>query len=163
MKTMLQNSQLLKYEDLVNDLDVFSALRFTIKGPQSLGNRSSHNINVRLRGVHVSYIGSLDLNVYSSSSPGLSGLIVPMAKTDGLYFDKNPEPQNQEFEISEAVAEQSRQKGNLVVTIGEHDPLKYYDAKYKMMQEYQKFSVSHNWNDGALHITVKRDDYSEFI
>ena len=27
----LQNSQLLKYEDLVNDLDVFSALRFTIK------------------------------------------------------------------------------------------------------------------------------------
>ena len=86
-----------------------------------------------------------------------------MAKTDGLYFDKNPEPQNQEFEISEAVAEKSRREGNRVVTIGGHDPLKYYDAKYKMMEEYKKFSVSPNWNDGALHITVKTDDYSEFI
>ena len=29
----LQTSQLLKYEDLTNDLDVFSGLKYTIKGP----------------------------------------------------------------------------------------------------------------------------------
>lgn len=35
----LQTSQLLKYEDLTNDLDVFSGLKYTIKGPRVIGFR----------------------------------------------------------------------------------------------------------------------------
>ena len=67
----LQTSQLLKFDDRVNDLDVFSALRFTIKGPNSIANsRNERNVSNRYRGTDVSYLGNIDINVYSSSSPG---------------------------------------------------------------------------------------------
>ena len=67
----LQTSQLLKFDDRVNDLDVFSALRFTVKGPNSIANsRNERNVSDRYRGTDVSYLGNIDINVYSSSSPG---------------------------------------------------------------------------------------------
>ena len=86
----LHKSPLLKFDDRVNDLDVFSALKYSQRGPQSLGDRSSRNISLKYRGTHPSYIGKFDLNVCSSSSPGLSGCCTMFAKTYGLYFsDKN--------------------------------------------------------------------------
>lgn len=56
-----------------NDLDSFSALRYSVRGPNSLGSRSDRNISIKYRSCHPSYLGKLDLNTCSSSSPGLSG------------------------------------------------------------------------------------------
>ena len=70
---LLYSSPLLKYNDSVNDLDAFSALRYSVRGPNSLGNRSDRNISIKYRSCHPSYINRLDLNTCSSSSPGLSG------------------------------------------------------------------------------------------
>lgn len=61
--------------DKVNDCDFISALRYTVKGPNSLGSgKAERNIGIKYRGTDPSYIGSIDINVYSSSSPGLNGL-----------------------------------------------------------------------------------------
>ena len=129
----------------------------------SLGNKSSHNVNTRLRGTHPSYLGYLDINAYSSSSPGLSGSLVPMADTDGLYFDNTPEPQNKEFELNQVLTEQSEKEGKLVVYIGGKDAIKYYDAKYQMMLDCEKFKVEPNYQDGKLHLHLNRETGSLYI
>ena len=58
------------YDNSVNDLDMFVALKFTINGIGSIGQNNSNTIGVKYRGLHPSYIGRLDLNSSSSSEPG---------------------------------------------------------------------------------------------
>lgn len=89
----LYRSGLLKFDDRINDLDFFSKLRYTLKGPQSLGNKNDNKIPTTHRGVHPSFIGRLDLNVCGSSDPGSSGIITPFCKTDGLFFSEKHEPE----------------------------------------------------------------------
>lgn len=153
---LLQTSQLLKYDDRVNDLDIFSALRYTVKGPNSLGSKSDRNINVKFRGVHPSYLGNLDINVYSSSSPGLSGSCTPFAKVDGLYFDNNPEPQNQEYDIMKELSEQDKKEGFLSIEIG-NNPVEYYEARMKMLQrQADNFDITYmtDEEDGMLYVIL---------
>ncbi len=64
----------------------------------------------------------------------MNGSLTPFAHTNGLYFNEEPEPQNCEFEIFEDLGKESEKQGYLTIDIGEGDPLKYYDAKYKMMK-----------------------------
>ena len=44
----------------VNDLDAFSALRYSVRGPNSLGSRSDRNISIKYRSCHPSYLGKID-------------------------------------------------------------------------------------------------------
>lgn len=101
--------------------------------------------------------------MYSSSSPGLSGLISPFAKTHGLYFDRTNEPENQEFEINQELVKESEKEGKLVVYIGGNDAMKYYEAKYTMMKECEGFDIEQNFNDGRLHLQVIKESESMFI
>lgn len=74
--SILSASPLVKYDDIVNDCDFISSLKYTVKGPNSLGSgKNESNIGVKYRGTDVSYLGYIDINVYSSSSPGLNGLM----------------------------------------------------------------------------------------
>ena len=111
------------------------------------------------------YLGYLDINVYSSSSPGMNGCIVPLAKTNGLYFDENPEPQNQEFELVNEILNEEEKSGMLVIHVGGKDAVKYYKAKYKMLKEIQEMTSSKQYNDQLLHLKVNRysDDKDSFI
>ncbi len=59
----LHKSGLLRYDDNVNDMDMFSKLKFTLKGPNSLGGKSDKTISVAYRGIHPSFIGRIDINV----------------------------------------------------------------------------------------------------
>ena len=99
----------------------------------------------------------MDINTYSSSSPGLSGSVTPFARTKGLYFDDTPEPQNREFTITEELGNESEKEGSLVIWIGGHDAIKYYDAKYKLMEDCSMFKVKKNYHDNYLHIEAFND------
>lgn len=163
---LLQTSQLLKYDDRVNDLDIFSALRYTVKGPNSLGSKSDRNINVKFRGVHPSYLGNLDINVYSSSSPGLNGSCTPFVKVHDLYFDPNPEPQDQEYQITEEIRKEKEAEGIHTIKIG-NTPEEYYEAKFKMTKDaidgFKNAPVIED--DGMFHIYIaknKNDNEYEF-
>ena len=56
-----------RYNDIINDMDFFSKFKWTIKGPQSLGNKNSNNIGVLYRGIHPSFLGRIDLTVCGNS------------------------------------------------------------------------------------------------
>jgi len=54
--------------DKINDMDFFSKLRYTIKGPNSLGGKNDNRISKKYRDIHPSYIGKLDINVCGNST-----------------------------------------------------------------------------------------------
>ena len=69
--------------DFANDLDYYQQLRFTKKGPNSLGRMDKHKINFTQKQLHPSMIGMVDL-LESSKDVGQSGMISPWANIDTL-------------------------------------------------------------------------------
>lgn len=91
----MHEAQLISNDGSVNDMDMFNKLKYTKKGPNSLGNKSSRNIAAVHRALHVSEIGIDSLCTCSASEPGLTNFINPLCETDGLYFKgANKEPEN---------------------------------------------------------------------
>ena len=141
-------------------MDVFSALRFTVKGPNSIANsRNERNVSDRYRGTDVSYLGNIDINVYSSSSPGLNGSLTPFAHTNGLYFNDEPEPQDKAYQIEQDIEKLNEDKGYLTVKLGkENNSSSYYDTLLQCNKEYLNgFKLYHN-NNGKIYIRIDDDD-----
>ena len=159
---ILQNSELLTYNDLSNDLDFFSKIRYTVKGPNSIGSgKSERNISIKYRGIDPSYIGNLDINVYSSSSPGLNGSLSPFVKTKNLYFNEDNEPQKVMYELDKEIVSESEKTGNEVVSIGNDTDSSYYDAIYKMKQHFKNtFKMTRILDPDIL--TLSLDDKEEY-
>lgn len=59
----LHTSGLFRSNEAVNDMDFFTKLKYTSKGPNSLGNAGGNSIAVKYRGTHPSFIGNIDVNV----------------------------------------------------------------------------------------------------
>lgn len=75
-------SNLVSYRDMVNDLDSLTALKYTYKGISGLGEDGA-SIQPVYRYVDPSHIGILDMDASTSSDPGMSGMLCPMAKLYG--------------------------------------------------------------------------------
>lgn len=86
-------SPLLRYDNTVNNFDLFTALKFSSKGPGAIGENSSNAINIKYRGIHASHEGRIDINTSGTSDPGMSGMFTPFVETYGQFFDPTPEPQ----------------------------------------------------------------------
>lgn len=82
-------ANLVDYVDLVNDNDAELALSYTYKGVSGLGDQGSgKSVPPIYRSIHPSHLGRVDLDASSASDPGLTGIIVPMAKIyDGSFSD----------------------------------------------------------------------------
>lgn len=86
-------ANLVDYVDLVNDNDAELAISYTYKGVSGLGDQGSGTaVPIVYRFVHPSQLGRVDLDASSSSDPGLSGLICPMAKINNGSFTDYNEP-----------------------------------------------------------------------
>lgn len=84
----LAKSDLLRYNNSVNDMDVFNCgLKFSNRGPSSIGENSKKNIPISYRGIYISHIGRLSLNSISTGDPGMSGCLSPFIRTDGFYYN----------------------------------------------------------------------------
>lgn len=78
--------------DFANDLDYFQFLRFTKRGPNSLGRMDKNKIKKSHRQLHPSEIGVIDLQEYGKDV-GQSGMLSPYADTNILYdTNKNKYP-----------------------------------------------------------------------
>lgn len=95
MKNM---TDVVKADDIVNDMTFLQEMAYSSKGPNSLGENSSKMISAKYRYIHPSQLGILDLNVSSNSDPGMSGSFVPFVKLyDGFFFNSNPDPCDAEY------------------------------------------------------------------
>lgn len=150
---------MLKYDDRSNDNDSFSSLRYSVRGPNSLGMRSERNISIKYRSCHPSYLGKLDLNTCSASSPGLNGCISPFAKTDRLWFDRKKEPETQEYEIYKEKVKYNEEHpdGKLHINYTTESSDKYYDAKFHTRYMMDQFNVNiPDPDDHKLHVKFRK-------
>lgn len=96
----MHKSGLIKYNDLVNDMNFFQRLKVTMKGPNALGNKNVRNIAKRQRALHPSHIGILGLDVCSASDPGVTNYLSPLCETNGLFFKYSPpEPETHFYDM----------------------------------------------------------------
>ena len=82
-------------DERYNDFDAIERSRFTLKGPTGL-NGGKKGINWRYRDIYPSHMGRYDINVCSSSDPGLTGYLCANVQLDKSgYFDaRDAEPDN---------------------------------------------------------------------
>ena len=103
--SQMHSSGLIRSDDSVNDMDMFQKLKFTRKGPNSLGNKNSRNISSEQRAINPSEIGIDSLFTCSASDPGLTNYINPLCETDGLFFKgSNPEPEDFYYDFIKEVS-----------------------------------------------------------
>lgn len=122
----IHTSGLIKYDDLVNDLNFFQKFKTTMKGPNSLGNKNSRNIAARQRALHPSHIGILGLDTCSASDPGITNYINPLCETDGLFFkDAPPEPEEAFYNLMTELGIITPDDEESAITI---DPVKFNNA-----------------------------------
>lgn len=99
-------NDLIKTDDIVNDMDFIQSLAFSNKGYQSLGESNSKMIAVKYRYLDPSMVGVLDLNVSSNSDIGMSGSFVPFVKLyDGFFFTPEHQPCKRRYEFEKALEE----------------------------------------------------------
>ena len=143
----LHSSGLLRYDDVVNDMDLFQRTKVTSKGPSSGNKADSKTVSAKRRGLDPSHLGRLDINFCSSSDPGLTNYLTLGCRTDGMYFDGAPaEPEsfyyNLKKEMGELPEENVDEEGNQVLIL---DPVKYnlvidaisgFKVHYRYTQEH---------------------------
>lgn len=76
----------------VNDLDSFTAIKWTFKGLQGLGEAKDSTVPDIYRQAHPSHLGRIDLDSSSNGDPGMSGMLCPLVKTTDNYFSDFSEP-----------------------------------------------------------------------
>ena len=114
----LYDSGLFRYDDVVNDMDFWSKLKYTIKGPNSQGSSTGKTIATCQRGIDPSFIGRIDLNVVGNSDPGSSGILTPFIQTDGLNISDKEEPESGQFELFQIIEEAVKNENDYIETFG---------------------------------------------
>lgn len=81
-------SSMLRYERY-NDFDAIELARYTLKGPTGL-NGGKKKTSLRYRDIYPSHLGRYDVNVCSSTDPGLTGYLTANVQFDEMgYFSGN--------------------------------------------------------------------------
>lgn len=109
-------NDLIKTDDIVNDMDFIQSLAFSAKGPQSLGDGNNKMIAVKYRYIDPSMVGVLDLNVSSNSDIGMSGSFVPFVKLyDGFFFTPEHQPCQNRYKFDKSLVEDEHRTLNVKV------------------------------------------------
>lgn len=121
LKAISKEGKLISYDDTINDMDVFNALKYTYKGISGLGDSKNTNNTGKVKGtsispvyrqVQISHLGRIDLDSISPSDPGLSGMLCPLSDIKDGFFDPNyTEPNNWREEVNQMMDNYSQQKG----------------------------------------------------
>ena len=127
----LYNSGLFKFDDVVNDMDFFNKLKYSIKGPNSQGGSSGKTIATCQRGIDPSFIGRIDLNVVGNSDPGSTGVLTPFIKTFGLNISDKKEPETKQFELLKIIEEAVQNEYDYIEKFG----IETYDDYYTVINK----------------------------
>lgn len=105
-----------------NDFSAIDACRHSLKGPNGL-NGGKNGVSPKYKDIYPSHLGREDLNVCSSSSPGLTGYLTANCKLDqhGYFDNGDNEPDNYDRTIAIALADIA-------------DP-KYFKSRLKLLKE----------------------------
>lgn len=128
-------TNLISYQDMVNDNDATTALKWTYKGIQGLGDDGT-SVQPGYRYVNPSHIGILDLDSSPTSDPGMSGMLCPMVQMYGNSFSDYQEP-NTWYDTwgKEQEAYEHRKPVITPVHFDKEDTFEDFDLKQKVVDE----------------------------
>lgn len=99
-------NDLIKPDEIVNDLSVLQKLAYSTKGPEALGENSTKNVMLSIRDIHPSFAGKIDPNCSSNSDVGMSGSFVPYVDIyDRFYFSPDWEPSERMYKLANAISD----------------------------------------------------------
>lgn len=151
----MHKSGLLRFDDSVNDMNFWSKLKYTSKGPHSLGGNNSNNIGIKYRDLHPSMLGKIDILVCGNSDPGTSGVLSPFAKIDGLYFDPSPEPSDFYFNMIRDLKTKFKDKGKTYIVIDYDNPVDFYRGLDELMKYTDEgVTISATSREGVYDIVL---------
>lgn len=150
MSGMRNMSDIVKSDDIVNDMSIITDLSWTSKGPNSMGEGNNNKISDKYRYLDPSFVGVYDISTSSSSDVGLSGAFVPYVKTyDNFYFTENPEPAEGRYRFELALSNEDKEGWEYhcpydlstfaayIKSIDEKDPFRKY-LQYEKIQIVEK-------------------------
>lgn len=143
-------------------MDMEIKLKYTSKGPNSVGNKDSRRISVRQRMLHPSMVGVLDIASNSSSSPGRSGALSPYCDMQSLYFDDSLYENEMHYHIAQILdqleddpdAEELR-----IVCDSAEEYNKVLDALYRAGKDKFKF---YGVSSAPMDIIVEEDPRTKY-
>lgn len=154
----LHSSGILRFDDNVNDMNFWSKLKYTNKGPNSLGGTNSNNIPIKYRDLHPSMLGEIDILVCGNSDPGTSGLLSPFANINGMYFDDSDEESSFMYDLSKEIEKKYKDKGIEYINISCDNPKDYY----KILNDIRHYNndniiVSGTSKEGSFDIVLQEE------
>jgi hypothetical protein len=81
-KNKNQALSIAKYSNQVNDMAIFTALKYTRAGPGTAIEKIGKRAGITYRLMDTTYAGNVDLITTSAGSVGISGVLTPYAKVD---------------------------------------------------------------------------------
>lgn len=136
-------NDLVKSDDIVNDMDFIQDLSFSNKGPNSIGEGNNKSIAVKYRYLDPSMVGVLDLNVSSNSDIGMSGSFVPFVKLyDGFFFTPEHQPCQNRYLFEKALEEEGLRRFPVPINSFE-EYIKYLDDgdKFRELLQPEKIVI----------------------
>lgn len=113
---MRRLNDLIKTDDITNDMTTLQDLAYSAKGYQSLGDGNNKRIAPKYRYLDPSMIGVLDLNVSSNSDIGMTGSFTPFVELyDNFFFTKEHQPCRNRYEFDKAMVEMENRELNVKV------------------------------------------------
>lgn len=107
----ISRDRIMASKNNVNDMDAFSAIKWTFKGVSGLGDSKDSAIPQGYKQVHPSHLGRIDLDSSSPNDPGMSGMLCPMAPIFDNYFSDFSEPNNWREDVRNMLLEYRKMKG----------------------------------------------------
>lgn len=153
LKNEITKSGLLRFDDKINDLDIFMKLKYSIKGINSIGNKNSKKIGKPFRTIQPSMLGKVDMTAVGNSDPGTSGVLTPFIKTDGLYLSDKTEPQSFRYELENQINDKLRDEGYLVVE-DYNDEKSFYEREERYNEVINTIKIKTTENDCELVIEL---------
>ncbi len=160
-------NDIIKPDDLVNDLTILQDMAVTMKGPESLGETQSKNVKTTMRDLHPSMLGILDLNCTSNSDVGMSGSLTPFVKLyDRFFFSPNPEPDSTMYETVKFIKDNSQasinHEGDTITIVDKNGEVVYHDVsplvvsnKYDFNESLEKYNGLFNIDNEPILIVEK--------
>ena len=153
----MQSSGILRYDDEVNDMSIWSKLKETTKGPHAMGEKNSNGVGIKARDIHPSMLGNIDIIVCGNSDPGTSRTLSPFAKIQGLHFDASIEPSDFYYKITKEVSDKCKESGSVTVMVEFDNPQDFYNY----INELEKFnneniSISGTSREGHYDVVFGR-------
>lgn len=128
----LHSSGILRFDDNVNDMNFWTKLKYTSKGPNSLGGVNGNNIPIKYRDLHPSMMGEIDILVCGNSDPGTSGLLSPFSSIKSMYFNDEEEISSFLYDLNNELTKIAEDSNTEYVTIKCDNQTDYYNILYKL-------------------------------